>query len=216
MSFSHWFCEFFSFHDFFVIFFFIAFDFFFSDVLDVNLFVKRLHGNIDVFAGKLLILHMNVEKHLIPAEKYVENHWKIVHRLHHLLKTINEMYVLTNVLIFVILVHVLLVWLVFYSKYLSYGKNTLDLVSRFSFFFFFPGHVRVEKLVRPEDAEHCLFATISVAFFWIVNYILVKKFVTKVPIFNLILFWPNVLNTFITNYRCLQALSGTSNPKMPM
>ena len=90
------------------------------DVLDVNLFVKRLHGNIGVFAGKLLILHMNVEKHLILAEKYVENHWKIVHRLHHLLKTINEMYVLTNVLIFVILVHVLLVWLVFYSKYLPF------------------------------------------------------------------------------------------------
>ena len=44
------------------------------DVLDVNLFVKRLHGNIGVFAGKLLILHMNVEKHLILAEKYVENH----------------------------------------------------------------------------------------------------------------------------------------------
>ena len=53
---------------------FIAFDFFPSDVQDVNLFVKRLHGNIGVFAGKLLILHMNVEKHLILAEKYVENH----------------------------------------------------------------------------------------------------------------------------------------------
>ena len=48
--------------------------FIFLDVLDVNLFANRLHVNIGVFAGKLLILHMNVEKHLIPAEKYVENH----------------------------------------------------------------------------------------------------------------------------------------------